>query len=46
MVELEKKIIENGKTLDGIKNISENKFEKYMELVKELHNKENKKERE
>ncbi|HFL3143330.1 TPA: hypothetical protein ACG3KG_003096 [Clostridioides difficile] len=44
MIELEKKLIKKGKVLDTIKNLDKNKFDKYVELVKKCHNKENKKE--
>ncbi|CZR71747.1 hypothetical protein CDFC105_90271 [Clostridioides difficile] len=44
MIELEKKLIKKGKVLDTIKSLDKNKFDKYMELVKKCHKKENKKE--
>ncbi|MDO0133231.1 hypothetical protein KLN18_19505 [Clostridioides difficile] len=44
MEELEAKIIEDGKILNKIKNIDENKFKKYIEILKECYKQSNKKE--
>nr|WP_271642965.1 hypothetical protein [Clostridioides difficile] len=42
MEKLEEKIIENGILLNEIKNVSENNFKNYMELLKECYNEQKK----
>ncbi|MGO0884642.1 hypothetical protein ACTPDI_17835 [Clostridioides difficile] len=37
MEKLKEKIIEDGKILNKIKNIDENKFRKYIEILKECY---------